>query len=75
MLFYQQITVILYGNIGTNQLQETYTELCYSNIYFEKQVLKLIHIYIAPMINFWRSESSNISFDVLDKLLFGFPER
>ena len=36
---------------------------------------KLIHIYVAPMVNSWRSESSNISFVVLDKLLFGFPER
>ena len=36
---------------------------------------KLIHIYIAPMVNSWRSESSNVSFVVLEKLLFGFPER
>ena len=37
--------------------------------------LKLRHIYIAPMVKSWRSESSNISFVVLDKLLFGFPEQ
>ena len=36
---------------------------------------KLIHIYIKPMVNSWRSESCNISLVVLDKLLFGFPEQ
>ena len=35
---------------------------------------KLKHMYIAPKVNFLRSESSNISFVILDKLLFGFSK-
>ena len=31
---------------------------------------RLIHTYIAPAVNSWRSESSNASLVVLNKLLF-----
>ena len=41
----------------------------------KKLIHTYIHIYIAPMVNSWRSESSNINFVVLDKLLFDFPKR
>ena len=35
---------------------------------------ELIHVYIAPMVNPWRSESCNISLVVSDNLLFEFWE-
>ena len=31
---------------------------------------KLLHTYITPIVTYWRSESSNISLVVLDKLLY-----
>ena len=36
---------------------------------------KLIHSYTAPIVKSWKSETNNISFVILEKLLFGFPER